>query len=139
MGPTYYQRLKHMVEDKIHSRSHGPRQVLTRQPVEGRSRDGGLRFGEMERDNLIAHGGSAFLRDRLFFNSDPYSTWVCKTCGLFAISYFDKDRNNYTFSCKSCGTQGAKSVAKIDIPWAAKLLFQELAAMGVATRIHTHS
>ena len=137
MGPTYYQRLKHMVDDKIHSRSHGPRQVLTRQPVEGRSRDGGLRFGEMERDNLIAHGGSAFLRDRLFFNSDPYSTWVCKSCGLFAISYFDKEKNAYTFSCNSCGTQGSKSVAKIDIPWAAKLLFQELAAMGVATRIHT--
>jgi DNA-directed RNA polymerase II subunit RPB2 len=130
MGPTYYQRLKHMVDDKIHSRSHGPVQVLTRQPVEGRSRDGGLRCGEMERDAMISHGAASFLRDRLFYNSDAYQVHVCKRCGLFAVG----DIKNDKYFCKSCNTP---DVVVTTLPFATKLLFQELSSIGVCPRIIT--
>lgn len=130
MGPTYYQRLKHMVDDKIHSRSHGPVQVLTRQPVEGRARDGGLRCGEMERDAMISHGAASFLRDRLFYNSDAYQVHVCQRCGLFAVG----DIKNNKYFCKSCNTP---DVVVTTLPFATKLLFQELSSIGVCPRILT--
>lgn len=117
-GPTYYQRLKHMVDDKIHARARGPVQILTRQPVEGRSRDGGLRFGEMERDCIISHGCSAFLRERLFEVSDAYTITICE-CGYMQSG-----------NCKGCGKE-AKSV---DVPYAFKLLVQELNAMNISMR-----
>ncbi len=98
LGPTYYQRLKHMVDDKIHSCARGPVQILVRQPMEGRARDGGLRFGEMERDCQISHGAEQFLREWLFEVSDPYRVHICNLCGLVAIANL---RNN-TFECKGC-------------------------------------
>jgi DNA-directed RNA polymerase II subunit RPB2 len=128
MGPTYYQRLKHMVDDKIHSRGRGPVQVLTRQPVEGRSRDGGLRVGEMESTAIQAHGSASFLRERLFFQSDAYRIFVCKKCGLMATGNMRTNR----YYCEACKVP---EVAQIHIPFATKLLFQELMSVGVTPRI----
>ncbi|KAI8810736.1 DNA-directed RNA polymerase II subunit RPB2 [Cladochytrium replicatum] len=129
MGPTYYQRLKHMVDDKIHSRARGPVQILTRQPVEGRSRDGGLRFGEMERDCMISHGAAHFLKERLFDVSDAYRIHVCDLCGLMAIA--NLKRNN--FQCRAC--KNTTQVSQVHLPYACKLLFQELMAMNIAPRL----
>ncbi|OCH86056.1 DNA-directed RNA polymerase II, subunit 2 [Obba rivulosa] len=133
LGPTYYQRLKHMVDDKIHSRARGPVQILTRQPVEGRSRDGGLRFGEMERDCMISHGVAAFLKERLFEASDAYRLHVCDICGLTAIANLKKQM----FECRSCKNKTA--ISQLYIPYAAKLLFQELQSMNIAARLYTTS
>lgn len=111
-GPTYYQRLKHLVDDKIHSRSRGPYQVLVRQPMEGRARDGGLRFGEMERDCIISHGAAQFLKERLFDSSDPYRIHVCDFCGLIAIANLDKNQ----FECKRCKNQTKVTKASLPSP-----------------------
>ncbi|XP_022723358.1 DNA-directed RNA polymerase II subunit RPB2 isoform X2 [Durio zibethinus] len=131
LGPTYYQRLKHMVDDKIHSRGRGPVQILTRQPAEGRSRDGGLRFGEMERDCMIAHGAAHFLKERLFDQSDAYRVHVCERCGLIAIANLKKN----SFECRGC--KNKTDIVQVHIPYACKLLFQELMAMAIAPRMLT--
>ena len=129
LGPTYYQRLKHMVDDKIHARARGPLQILTRQPVEGRSRDGGLRFGEMERDCMIAHGAAAILKERLFDVSDAYKTFVCELCGLLAVANLKKN----VYECRAC--RNKTQIAQINVPYAFKLLCQELMSMNIAPRL----
>lgn len=134
IGPTFYQRLKHLVDDKVHSRARGPVAMLTRQPLEGRSRDGGLRMGEMERDCLITHGCANFLRDRFFCNSDQYRIHICERCGMTAQANLKK----MTYECRSPMCVGREpKICQIEIPYACKLLFQELMAMCIQTRIFT--
>lgn len=129
IGPTYYQKLKHMSRDKIHSRSSGPIVSMTRQPAEGRSSHGGLRFGEMERDCMIAHGASSFLRERLMDVSDKYCIYICNSCGMPVISNPDKN----IYECKKCNNYG--DFSKTYMPYSCKLLFQELQTMSIYPRI----
>ena len=130
IGPTYYQRLKHMVQDKSHSRgSAGPIIMLTRQPAEGRARNGGLRFGEMERDAIVAHGASTFLKERMLDVSDNFRVFVCRKCGLLCTA--NPDRN--IFKCNNCKNNA--DITQVRIPYSMKLLMQELMTMGVAPRM----
>ena len=122
-GPIYYQKLKHMVIDKMHARARGPRQVLTRQPTEGRSRDGGLRLGEMERDCLIGYGASMLLNERLMTSSDAFKVHVCEACGLIGHPSW----------CQHCRTR--EHLRSIEIPYACKLLVQELQSMNIVPRL----
>ena len=123
IGPVYYQRLKHLVSDKMHARATGPVTTLTRQPLEGRSRDGGLRFGEMERDCMIGHGTTKFLQERLYECSDKYVASVCEQCGNFAGGRGE---------CHACGSD---EVARVRLPYVSKLVLQELNAMMLKTQI----
>jgi len=126
MGPTFYQRLKHMVDDKIHCRTQdGPRETLTRQPVEGRKRGGGFKVGEMEVSSLVSHGASLFLLDRILNNSDGYEMFVCDYCGNIAIACYSTNK----YECKLC--QQNIAISKVKIPYACKLLFQELQGTGM--------
>ena len=131
MGPTYTVRLKHMTADKYHSRSRGPRQALTRQPLEGRSRDGGLKIGEMEKDAMIAHGMAQFLKERMMETSDITKVYICDDCGLFAAKVIDKDYH----WCKAC--HNSNRISAVVMPYAAKLLFQELMSVNILPRIRT--
>ena len=133
IGPIFYQRLKHMVNDKTQSRATGPNVNLTRQPTEGRSRDGGLRIGEMERDCLISHGMSKFTRDRLFTSSDKYDVYVCKKCG--SIAAYNDDAKFNIHNCRMCNNR--TDFAHVEMPYACKLLTQELQTMNIAPRFIT--
>jgi DNA-directed RNA polymerase II subunit RPB2 len=140
IGPTYYQRLKHMVLDKIHSRATGPLNILTRQPAEGRSRAGGLRAGEMERDCMIAHGMSRFLKERMMDLSDRFEMYVCKNCHMTIIS--NPEQN--IFYCKACQTKKYSNgeiyipnICKIILPYSMKLLQQELQSMSISCKFLT--
>jgi len=145
IGPVFYQRLKHMVSDKQHSRAIGPMVNLTRQPAEGRSRDGGFRIGEMERDVMIAHGMSKFCRERLYDVSDKYSAYVCRKCGMIA-AYNDGAQKSMNptretgadFSVHLCNTcNNMTDFARVEIPYAYKLMAQELQTINVVPRLIT--
>lgn len=129
MGIVYYQKLHHMVADKIHSRARGQVQMLTKQPTEGRARGGGLRFGEMERDCLIAYGASMMLKDRLLEESDKAEINVCERCGL--LSYYDVKQRR--FICRVCGEKS--KISSVVIAYAFKLLLQEMMSLNVAPRL----
>jgi len=129
MGPIFYQRLKHMVDDKIHSRSSGPLVMLTRQPAEGRARDGGLRFGEMERDCMVAHGASEFLKEIMMEKSDNFQCFVCKSCGLLG----QVNPKAGIYKCTSC--DAVTDFCQIRVPYAYKLFLQELESMSICSRI----
>lgn len=129
VGSTFYQRLKHMVIDKSHSRARGPIVSLTRQPCEGRARDGGLRVGEMERDCMLTHGASMFTKERLMDVSDPFETGICRGCGSLATMN-DIDG---LYECKTCNSK--VGFERKTIPYAVKLWLQELEAMHISPRM----
>ena len=131
IGPVYYQRLKQMAADKVHSRAKGQTQIMTRQPTEGRSRDGGLRQGEMERDALLGHGTAQFQKESSMEKSDLYACYVCDKCGLFS----QKVPKKKYYKCSAC--DNSTQISKIVIPFAFKLFIQELRSMNIIGRIRT--
>ena len=136
VGMVHFQRLRHCVGDKVHARNRGPRLLLTRSPVEGRSREGGLRVGEMERDCILAHGATSMLLDRLFLQADAFDFYVCRQCGLVAeaVAPDQPAPVHARLFCRGCRLSGEEHIACVSMPYAMKLLHQELAAMSVAMR-----
>ena len=141
IGPIFYQRLRHLVDDKMYARARGTVVALTRQPTHGRSRGGGLRFGEMERDCILSHGISKFLQERLFKVSDLFRIHVCSKCGLMAEVNLELN----SVMCRYCITKGVflqliqkkkdGKIYQVEIPYAAKQLLQELMAMHILPKL----
>jgi len=132
IGPTFYLRLKHMVTDKVHARGTGPRVQLTRQPTSGRSKQGGLRIGEMEKDTILAHGMSHFTKECMMEKGDKYTWAVCRHCGTLAK--YAPSRG--IFECLDCKSQ---DLSIVETPYSFKLLIQEMEAMGVQIRLSSES
>jgi DNA-directed RNA polymerase II subunit RPB2 len=132
IGPCYYQRLRHCSADKIHTRASGPLVMLTRQPAEGRAREGGLRFGEMERDCVLGHGMAEFTKERFMECSDAFQCYSCKSCGLIAVA----NEKGGVWCCRGCNN--TTSFSHIQIPYATKLLLQELETMSIGSRLITN-
>lgn len=129
IGPTYTNRLKHMILDKVHSRANGPTQAITRQPLEGRAKNGGLRIGVMENDAMVAHGMSQFIKERLMECSDMEAFHVCDDCGQFVSKAINKDY----YYCEPCNNY--TRVSQVNLPYACKLLFQELKSVNMVPQI----
>ena len=127
IGNMYYLKLKHMVANKIHSRARGPIQLLTRQPTEGRAKEGGLRLGEMEKDTFVAHGASLLLKER--FDSDKTVVPVCENCGVIAIHDTYKDKRY----CPICGDN--VEINDIEISYAFKLILDEFKSLGIYPKL----
>ena len=129
IGIVYYQKLHHMASDKIHARARGPVQILTRQPTEGRSRAGGLRWGEMEVDCLIGHGSAMLLKEAITDRSDSTMIYVCELCG--SMGWYDRNKGKFM-----CPIHKEKGVLKpVEVSYAFKLLLQELMSMGIRPRL----
>jgi DNA-directed RNA polymerase II subunit RPB2 len=153
MGPTYYMRLKHMVKDKINYRARGPNTALTRQPVQGRANDGGLRIGEMERDGVLAHGMSYFLNESFMVRGEKKQFYIAVCNKTGAISIYNEARNLFLspfadgpikFHMNQDGTQSLMNLSRfgrsfsiLNVPYAFKLLIQELQVMNIQMRIIT--
>jgi DNA-directed RNA polymerase II subunit RPB2 len=120
-----------MSKDKLHARGTGPLQLMTRQPPEGRKRDGGFRFGEMERDCMLGHAIQGFLKERMFDSSDKYAFYVCKKCGRIAVA----NPAENIFKCLYCPT--STEFSQVQVPYSAKLFFQEMISMGIDPRMYT--
>ena len=133
VGPVFYQRLRHCSADKMHSRASGPLVMLTRQPAEGRAREGGLRFGEMERDCVIAHGMTEFTKERFMECSDAFRCFSCRDCGLLCIA----NPVEGIWNCRGCGN--TTKFSAIEIPYAYKLLLQEMESMCISSRVITQN
>ncbi|KAF8713017.1 hypothetical protein HU200_028807 [Digitaria exilis] len=140
IGPTFYQRLTHMSEDKVKFRNTGPVHPLTRQPVEDKKRFGGVKFGEMERDCLLGHGAAASLHERLFMLSDFSQMHICQVCERVANVIMRPDDSGkkihgpYCLFCRS-----VERIIRINVPYGAKLLYQELFSMGICLKFETEA